>query len=62
MSADIRTSTPGGAFERSLREFHRDVNRFCNDTVSTVTGIDQARALREFSVLGAQLQAMLLRH
>jgi hypothetical protein len=50
------------AFERSLREFHRDVNRLGNDTVSTVTGIDQARALREFSALGAQLQAMPLRH
>ena len=50
------------AFERSLREFHRDVNRLGNDTVQTVTGIDPARALQQFSSLGVQLQAMLSRH
>jgi hypothetical protein len=49
------------AFERSLREFHRDVNRLGNDAVLTVAGIDQARAMREFSSLGVQLQAMLPR-
>jgi hypothetical protein len=47
------------AFERSLREFHRDVNRLGSDAVQTVTGIDQARALQQFSSLSAQLQAML---
>ena len=49
------------AFERSLREFHRDVNRLGNDAVLTATGFDQARALAQFSSLGAQLQAMLSR-
>jgi hypothetical protein len=45
------------AFERSLREFHRDVNRLGNEAMLT-----QTRALQRFSSLGAQLQAMLLRH
>jgi len=50
------------AFERSPREFHRDVNRLGNEAMLTATGLDQARALQRFSSLGAQLQAMLQRH
>jgi hypothetical protein len=47
------------AFERSLREFHRDVNRIGADAVRTAAGLDQVRALQDFSSLGARLQAML---
>ena len=50
------------AFERSLREFHRDVNRLGGDAMQSALGLDQARALRQFSSLGAQFQAMLPRH
>ena len=50
------------AFERSPREFHRDVNRLGNEAMLTATGLDHARALQRFSSLGAQLQAMLQRH
>ena len=47
------------AFERSLREFHHDVNRLRSDALQTVTGLEQARALRQFHSLGDQLRAML---
>ena len=42
------------AFERSLREFHRDVNRLADDATRAVTGVDHVRALRQFASLGVQ--------
>ena len=50
------------AFERSLREFHRDVNRLAATPRSAAVGLDQARALRQLSSLGGQFQAMLSGH
>lgn len=47
------------AFERSLREFHRDVNRFAERGIRTANSIDQARALRQFAALSGQFQSML---
>jgi hypothetical protein len=49
------------AFDRSLREFHRDVNRTVSEVTHAVTGLDQARALRQLHALGGQLQGMLPR-
>ena len=47
------------AFDRSLREFHRDVNRLANDAMQTAVGVDQVRALHQFATLSAQFQTML---
>ena len=46
------------AFERSLREFHRDVDRMTAETVSAFVMFDQARSLRSLVTLTAQLKAM----
>jgi len=48
------------AFERSLTEFHHDVNGLRNDAVRTVTGLDQARAMQQFYSLGDQLQSIVI--
>jgi len=50
------------AFDRSLREFHRDVNRVAADTTRAFLMFDQVRSLHSLSTLGAQFQAMLSRH
>ena len=50
------------AFDRSLREFHRDVNRLAEDGVRIATAVDQTRTLRHLSSLSAQFQAMLAGH
>ena len=50
------------AFDRSLREFHRDVNRLAEYGVRIATAADQARTLRHLSSLSVQFQAMLARH
>lgn len=47
------------AFERSLREFHRDVNRLAEHGMQAAVGLDQARALRQLTALGGQFQSML---
>jgi hypothetical protein len=47
------------AFERSLREFHRDANRLARRGIEAATGLDQTRALRQFVALSGQLQSML---
>lgn len=47
------------AFERSLREFHRDMNRLAEQGMQAAVGLDQARALRQFATLSDQFQAML---
>ena len=47
------------AFDRSLREFHRDVNRLATDTMQVATGVDQIRMLNQFSSLNANFQTML---
>jgi hypothetical protein len=47
------------AFDRSLREFHRDVNRLGSDTAKAVTGLDQTRMLMQFGSLNANFQTML---
>jgi hypothetical protein len=53
------------AFEHSLREFHRDVNRLAERGLYAATGLDQARALSQIAALGkvaalsGQFQAML---
>jgi hypothetical protein len=47
------------AFDRSLREFHRDVNRLGGDAVQVATGLDQARMLSQFGSLSEQFQTML---
>ena len=47
------------AFERSLREFHRDVNRMAAAARQTAAAFDQSRSLQSLNTLGAQLQAML---
>lgn len=46
------------AFERSLREFHRDVNRVAAVTASAFVMFDQSRSLRSLNSLSAQFQAM----
>ena len=46
------------AFDRSLQEFHRDVNRMIAVTTRAFM-FDQHRSLRSLNVLGAQFQAML---
>jgi hypothetical protein len=50
------------AFDRSLREFHRDVNRLAAHGVGIATAVDQTRTLRHLSSLSAQFQAMLTGH
>ncbi len=50
------------AFERSLREFHRDVNRLAEHGVRIATAVDQTRTLRHLSALNVQFQAMLSGH
>jgi hypothetical protein len=47
------------AFERSLREFHRDVNRIAAVSTRGFVMFDQNRALRSLNSLGAQFQSML---
>ena len=47
------------AFDRSLREFHRDVNRVAATATDAFVMFDQARSLRSINTLGVQLQAML---
>ena len=47
------------AFDSSLREFHRDVNRMTAITTRAFVMFDQARALSQLNSLGVQLQAML---
>jgi hypothetical protein len=47
------------AFERSLREFHRDVNRLAEQGMQAAAGFDQVRALRQFATLSGQFQSML---
>jgi hypothetical protein len=47
------------AFERSLREFHRDVDRMTAGTLHAFVMFDQARSLRSLTTLTAQFQAML---
>jgi hypothetical protein len=47
------------AFDRSLREFHRDVNRLGSDAMRTATGLDQTRMLMQFGSLSEQFQTML---
>ena len=47
------------AFDRSLREFHRDVNRVAATATDAFVMFDQARLLRSINTLGVQLQAML---
>lgn len=47
------------AFDRSLREFHRDVNRLGSDAVRSATGLDQVRVLGQFNSLNANFQTML---
>ena len=50
------------AFERSLREFHRDVNRLVSDAMQSAAGVHHVRAMRRFASLSAQFQAMLSGH
>jgi hypothetical protein len=47
------------AFDRSLREFHNDMNRIAHSTVRMVAVFDRSGATRTLSDLGAQLQAMV---
>jgi len=47
------------AFERSLREFHRDVNRIAEQGMQTATGLEQARMLHQFTMLSGQFRTML---
>ena len=47
------------AFDRSLREFHRDVNRMAATATQAFIMFDQSRSLRSLNTIGAQLQAML---
>ena len=55
---DFSTHRPA-AFDRSLREFHRDVNRMASGAVQAIAGADHVRSMRQFATLSAQLQAML---
>ncbi len=50
------------AFDRSLREFHRDVNRLTEDGIRTATAFDQAGTLRYLNSLSVHFQAMLSNH
>lgn len=45
-------------FERSLREFHRDINRIAEATWDAAATFDRGRALRSFETLSVRLQAM----
>jgi hypothetical protein len=50
------------AFDRSLREFHRDVNRMTATATQAFVMFDQKRSLQSLSTMAAQLQAMLSRN
>ena len=47
------------AFDRSLREFHRDVNRIAEVTTGAALVFDPARTLRSLDSLSGRMQAML---
>jgi len=47
------------AFDRSLREFHRDVNRVAGVTFGAATVLAPAQSLRSLDTLSGRLQAML---
>jgi hypothetical protein len=47
------------AFDRSLREFHRDVNRVAVSTTGAFVMLDQNRTLRSLNAMSAQFQTML---
>ena len=48
------------AFDRSLREFHRDVNRLSDDAMRVATTLpDPGQPLRTLNSLSASFQTML---
>ncbi len=47
------------AFDRSLREFHRDMNRIAHDTLRVFAVFDRSGTVRTLAELGSQLQAMV---
>jgi hypothetical protein len=50
------------AFDRSLQEFHRDVNRVAAVTTRAFVMFDQSRVRRSLNSLSANFQAMLTSH
>jgi hypothetical protein len=46
------------AFDRSLREFHRDMNRLAYETTRVLTVFDRTGTVRTLTELGSQLQSM----
>lgn len=47
------------AFDASLREFHRDINRIASETSRVFVVFDRTGTLHALGTLGSQLQAIL---
>ena len=50
------------AFERTLQEFHSDVNRVASITTRAFVMFDQARIQRSLNSLSSSFQAMITSH
>jgi hypothetical protein len=47
------------AFDRSLREFHRDVNRIAHDSMRVLVVFDRSGTVHALTELGGQLHTMI---
>jgi hypothetical protein len=47
------------AFDRSLREFHRDVNRIAHDGIRVLAAFDRSGTVRTLNDLSGQFHALL---